>query len=355
MQYQSFIEENYGYIDINIIDLVSSEFSKNEINYKFLANSLFGFSSKLAIKNTTNIFETKSFDYILAKLVFILSNKLKLNKDIIFNDLKNRKISLDKHKEISKSITQASIKTLLKYYPEKRVINLLLNNDLSMFKDTIYMFNQIEQLRDDFSFLPKKPKNIKIIHDALSRMTRKLETPDFNLEQRDDVLALDKKILKDGLTIRVPKCHYDLVDLGEALNFCIGNGYYSNQVKDKKCSIVGVFDNKGAKYGIQFTRYSIQQAYGFGNTKLPANILAELQNELTSKPEVPTDFISIADSTFIHGYKYNDKDLYLMLKEHIYIYYDVPKDVYEELINSEKKGKYLNQIIKGTYHYDKLS
>jgi hypothetical protein len=351
MQYQSFIEENYGHIDINIIDLVTSEFSKSEINYKFLANSLFGFSSKLAIKNTTNIFKTKSFDYILAKLVFVLSNKLELNKDIIFNELKNRKISLEVHNTISKSITQTAIKTLLRHYPEKRVVNLLLNNELSMLNDTIYMFKEIENMRDDFSFLPKKPKNIKIIHDTLSRMTRKLETPNFNLEQRDDVLALDKKILKDGMSIRVPKSHYDL---GEALNFCIGNGYYSNQVKNKKCSIVGVFDSKGAKYGIQFTRYAIQNAYGFGNTKLPANILAELQNELTSKPEVPTDFISIDDSTFIHGYKY-DKDLYLMLKEHIYIYYDVPKDIYEELVSSEKKGRYLNQIIKGTYHYDKLS
>ena len=34
-----------------------------------------------------------------------------------------------------------------------------------------------------------------------------------------------------------------------------------------------------------------------------------------------------------------------------YQYFDVPEAVYEEMTNAESAGRYLNQVIKGSYRY----
>lgn len=112
-------------------------------------------------------------------------------------------------------------------------------------------FEAIKRHGKDLGFLPKKPKSLKDLHDSAQRFMSKLGQTDFSLNQREDVLLYDnKKISGTDYIIRVPKTHYDLIDLGEALRFCIGNGSYSNDVRDGKCSIVGIFDKKGPVYPI---------------------------------------------------------------------------------------------------------
>ena len=36
-----------------------------------------------------------------------------------------------------------------------------------------------------------------------------------------------------------------------------------------------------------------------------------------------------------------------------YEYYDVPQEVYDELVKAESKGRFVNQNIKGKYKYQK--
>lgn len=55
------------------------------------------------------------------------------------------------------------------------------------------------------------------------------------------------------------------------------------------------------------------------------------------------------------GYDGNTSTLEVMfLNNAIYQYFDVPKHIYDELMQSESYGKYLAQNIKGFYRYSKV-
>ena len=38
----------------------------------------------------------------------------------------------------------------------------------------------------------------------------------------------------------------------------------------------------------------------------------------------------------------------------VYQYFDVPEDVYEDMLNAESKGKYFNSHIRGKYNYQEI-
>lgn len=170
------------------------------------------------------------------------------------------------------------------------------------------------------------------------------------LNQREDVLHLDKSVIetdKNKFTIRVPKTHLDLVRLGQELNFCIGNGFYTDSVISGNCSIIALFNDRKPVYVIQFNRYDIMQAYGYDNkTRPPTDILRALEQKVTSQPVLPTDFLPIKDSNWVKGYKYDGSILFLLLRDRIYAYADVPRAMYEELLASDRKGTFVNQNIK---------
>ena len=57
-------------------------------------------------------------------------------------------------------------------------------------------------------------------------------------------------------------------------------------------------------------------------------------------------------SSFINGLSYavGDQTLILNFKNDVsYKYYDVPKDIFEEMIVAESKGKYFHQTIKNKF------
>jgi hypothetical protein len=249
------------------------------------------------------------------------------------------------------------VKSLLKTYSPQRIIKLLWAVDGQFVADTFFMLDKIHRAHPDLAYLPKKPKSMTEIHDKCTATLPKVGQRNFPLEQREDVMQMDGRQLTDELVIRVPKQHFDLVDLGESLGFCIGNGDYSEQVRAKKSSIVGVFDKNGARYGIQFSRYRILEAQGFGNSrknKPSPELLKSLQLLLTATPEMPDDFLPIIDSRWVHGYRYNDKDLYLLLNDIVYIYFNVDHDTYEGLLDSEAKGRFVNNHIKNNFEYERL-
>ena len=54
------------------------------------------------------------------------------------------------------------------------------------------------------------------------------------------------------------------------------------------------------------------------------------------------------------GYDSNSKILEVEFTNmSVYRYYEVPEDVYEELMAAESKGSYLYQKIKGVYRYER--
>lgn len=62
------------------------------------------------------------------------------------------------------------------------------------------------------------------------------------------------------------------------------------------------------------------------------------------------EMIKVVSSNVVAvGYKGND--LYVDYKSGSYVYKDVPKKVYEGLVNAESKGKYMHANVKGKYEY----
>jgi hypothetical protein len=285
----------------------------------------------------------------LCYLVSILS-KANFNHDKLIQILDFCKVTPEIDE--AKNLRVKDINLLRKTYNDNRIFRLLTEASLTGLRDTMDMMNLIHERHPTLSYLPKKPKDIHHLHESCLRTLPKVGQKDYDLQQREDILMLDGKEMDNGLTLRVPKRHFDLVDLGEVLGFCIGNGAYSRKVFERKSSIVALFDKKGPVYGIEFSRYSILEAQGFGN--LPKNrpsqdVLHAIQQLVLKTPELPSEFLPIADSGWVHGYRYTDKDLYLLLKDRIYIYADVPEEVYESLLDSDRKGTFVNRYIKPNY------
>lgn len=342
-------------------------------------------NSKQAKLITINqIFKNNNLDFYLANICFF-ATKANLNLDLIFNFTTkyNENIKTNKNSEqfnfyfSEYSFNLSLFKTSLKYYPEQRILELLsnpLNIDNDSIIDCFKMIQVVEKksiiyLKEKFpniskfdfnkklkEIFPLKPKSLKELHDNLSLILSRFNSDDFDLNQREDIVVLHNKTLQDhDLYIEVPKKHSDLVLLGQKLNFCIGNGTYSKGVLSGNYSIIALYSakDKKPKYGIQFTRYSVSQAKGFGNSQLPSNILLSIEDLLIKKPELPEDFIPFGPHSFLFGYKYDNSSLFVMFKKgSIYSYENVPHDVYESFL--KEKGKCLNSTIKPNYKCIKI-
>ena len=54
------------------------------------------------------------------------------------------------------------------------------------------------------------------------------------------------------------------------------------------------------------------------------------------------------------GYDSDKTELHVVFKDgSLYVYNDVPVQIYEELLGAPSKGSYLNREVKGVYNYDK--
>lgn len=51
---------------------------------------------------------------------------------------------------------------------------------------------------------------------------------------------------------------------------------------------------------------------------------------------------------------FENDNLYVEYSGGVYVYKQVPKALYEGLVNSESKGKYMNTYIKGHYDFDRV-
>lgn len=339
--------------------------NENEVNISHL-NSLseYVFNTDSASKGMKRaIAKLLSFDTpdltALHLTRVILNSCPNLSPDNFIQLFNNQKTTLNPTPLCKLRINQ--VKLLLEHMSTDRLLKLIWshNGDLELLSDTILMMKKVKTQDKELwtKYLPKKIKSIRQIHDMSSRIIERFSEGDFDLNQREDILKLDNKTLGDDLTIRVPETHFDLVKLGESLSFCIGNGYYSTKVKNKKSSIISIFRDKKPVYAIEFSRYHILQAHGWGNRtdfEPPKSVLLSLEKLIIKQPECPDDFLPITDSRWINGYKYDNNNLYLLLNHNIYVYFDVPKEVYEGLLESKTKGRFVNAEIKPHYECERV-
>lgn len=68
------------------------------------------------------------------------------------------------------------------------------------------------------------------------------------------------------------------------------------------------------------------------------------------------DWVEVESSNIAAiGYDADEEDdLYVRFNSGAeYVYHDVPEDVYNSFMDSDSKGKYLNEHIKGVYQFEK--
>ena len=60
------------------------------------------------------------------------------------------------------------------------------------------------------------------------------------------------------------------------------------------------------------------------------------------------EMIKVISSNIVAIGHYDD-DLYVEFESGTYVYYNVPKEVFTEMLNAESKGKYMRAHIRGQY------
>lgn len=172
------------------------------------------------------------------------------------------------------------IQNLLINYNEKRVVSLFANySESDYLEDTIIMYKRL--FENDIminDILPKKPKNIRELHDIFMRECKKIKTPNIGLKQ-DKIDYLEGLEVK-GLKFMIPKTAHDLIDIGNKLSICVGNGYYAEKILNKRSNIIALTSSSGKYlYCIEFSNNCIIQAKGLRNSNLDnesCNIVAQI-------------------------------------------------------------------------------
>lgn len=62
------------------------------------------------------------------------------------------------------------------------------------------------------------------------------------------------------------------------------------------------------------------------------------------------------DSSNVEAVGYDETEMQLhvqFLSGSLYVYFDVPKEVFDDFMAAPSKGSFLNRVIKGVYHYEK--
>lgn len=340
-------------------------FKKNDIE-KF-SMFVFGVFTKKSKKIIYYYFKDLVYDEIFSEDVLyeVIAKfyKLSLLRKAEF-DINNiySAVSLQKwsgrNLELLRFITLESIVFLNKFYSENRVSFLLSGIkyiDCNVYADTIQGAKSLMSSGYNLGkIFPKKPKYITEIHDKVDRFSRKISVPDFDLEQRDFIVSLDG-LSVGSLKVRVPKTQSDLFDLGEDLNFCIGNGAYGRDVRSGKSAIVAVYKNNKPKYGIELGRYHIKQAWGHSNSVPDKNDIALLKEYILEKIDFNGEFINV-DNSFIDAVAYdkNEKQICISISDKKYIYSGVEVDVFEEFMEAESMGAYFSKNIKPKYEFYKV-
>lgn len=253
---------------------------------------------------------------------------------------------------------KSMIKTLLRYYSEERVLTLVMGQQnaehLLHIPQLLKYIESNKKALGKFPFLPKKPKTLMALFFEMEELNGKLSFGDFPLGQKEDTQLLHGEQVM-GFDIVIPQTHYDLVRIGESLRFCIGNGDYSKEVSEGK-AVVALYKQGKPAYAFQFSPYRVLEAQGFANqVEVPAEIMSSLKGMFTITPTKDSQFIPITDSYWVNGYRYDGTDLFLLLKETVYVYKDVPLETYETLLDSRSKGAYVNKYIKKNYDCEKLA
>ncbi|MCP4914649.1 MAG: hypothetical protein GY909_16150 [Oligoflexia bacterium] len=214
-------------------------------------------------------------------------------------NLENKDLSAEFMLNISSNDLDKNLETFEHYWADFREISelygrermVILTKNSTYDKQTLYdTSSMLKRIKDLVKFmedpeeraiyegvnlrkiLPGKPKTIAEIHDTLSAILSTLNSRPVKLSTKR-VIHLDEMDVTDELRIVVPKNSRDLVRVGDLLNFCLGNGVYTEKINDAESSIL-IIEEKGVpKYALEAIGSHIVQAYGKSNSPVPSEKL----------------------------------------------------------------------------------
>lgn len=183
------------------------------------------------------------------------------------------------HNAFIKEDLLVDVQNMLMGYNSKRIVTLFSNYEEDDFlEDTVIMYKTLfENDLEIDNILPKKPKKIRELHEIFSRECSKIKRPKRDLNQNLDFDGID---INEEFKIIIPKTTHDLIDVGNILSICVGNGYYGKKVLNKESSIIVLFNKieKRVSYCVEYDKNDIIQARGFANSNMNANLRNLLLN-----------------------------------------------------------------------------
>jgi hypothetical protein len=159
---------------------------------------------------------------------------------------------------------------LLDYYSLNRVFKLMVasgNGADYIEQDIISLLNTLEALPLEIRsrVIPKKPNNLKKLHDDLSKALIPHTKKGISLNQ--DLIFLDG-IELEGFKIEVPKLSDDLIETSEELDHCVHT--YINIITSGICNVINLKQNEKRQYTLELAKeddgnFNIIQFKGFRN------------------------------------------------------------------------------------------
>lgn len=244
---------------------------------KLLATKIFPKEKLLinyGILNLSCIFKELSFDYNHI-ITFMESASEQLN-NLYFNNNNYLKI-------------KQFIKELQQFYPQDRIIKILINNDQEHLAESLKLCAELTDVvkkENSLRFkpiIPLKPKNLAQIYDSLAKCVGKIQQRNYPLDQDFLKQIHGKKFLE--YTISVPAYNYDLIDAGVNLKICIGYGHHGQKIINKESFVAFLVKDKKIYYCIELDEFRIIQAKGKLNKELN-NIQLMLLKDFLSEYEI---------------------------------------------------------------------
>jgi hypothetical protein len=140
------------------------------------------------------------------------------------------------------------LKYFLMDYSPDRFVRILSSATEEMITETEFLLSRVQGDPKEVrrSILPRKPKDLNEIHNALDRYLIKQKRSDFDLHQ--DILPLHGKIINE-YTIEVPSRAFDLIDTSLELKHCVHS--YDKKVVNKECQILNLIKEGRRCYTVE--------------------------------------------------------------------------------------------------------
>lgn len=240
------LEEVFGFCSKKLRNIAVQQMFRdvdNFFNYKFL---FYGETFKDVLA-TDNIF-------------FAIENKLLDTNIGDINEYQDLKIFLKDY-----AVEKSGV------YSQKKIINFLESaTDKNKLMEIGPYYTAVKHQFDIDIQSMNFVNNCDTIHAYLEREYKRIQNPLFMLNNDPEIECLDE-VEFDNFRIMIPKTNHDLIDWGNRMKHCVGNGSYANGVKKKEIQILSVNDKvtNEMMYTIDIRRKNLQQLLGRNNRQAP--------------------------------------------------------------------------------------